>query len=153
MQRIPFVLLFLLIFSVSICAQDNPDPGWKTFALTDFFLYQYSADQMTRTSQGTLIFQVKISPTVEGLIDLRAREEVITYRRNSHQSIKGYERWGHSLIQYEVQCSQRKYRVLSWADYKETGSKLDSQSPTGDWRDVDLESVAGAMLTKVCNSK
>jgi hypothetical protein len=90
---------------------------------------------------------------VEGIIDLRARDEVITYRRNSHLSIKGYERWGYSLIKYEVQCSQRKYRALGWADYKETGSELDAQSSTGDWRDVDLESIAAAMVAKVCNPK
>jgi hypothetical protein len=49
MQRTPFAVLLVVILSISICAQDNPDPGWKTFALTDFFLYQYSASQMTKT--------------------------------------------------------------------------------------------------------
>ena len=150
MQRTTFALLLVAILSISICAQDNSDPGWKTIALTDFFNYQYSANQITKSPQGTLIFQVKVSPTVEGLIDLRARDQIITYRQTSHQSIKGYEKWGYSLIQYEVQCSQRKYRALGWADYKDSGSELDAQSSTAGWRDADPESVAEAMVTKVC---
>lgn len=153
MPRISFALLLVALFSIAICAQKESDPGWKDILSADIFLYQYSSNQITSTPQGTIKFMVKISPTVEGVLDGKARDAVITIRQQNNQSIKGYAKWAYAVVEYEANCSQQKYRTLSWTDYKSSGGALGTETPAGDWRVAVPDSIAEAMLKKVCNSK
>jgi hypothetical protein len=153
MLRISLALLLVALFSIAIYAQKGPDPGWKDILSADLFLYQYSSTQITSTPQGTIKFLVKISPTVEGILDAKARDAVISIRQQNNQPIKGYAKWAYAVVEYEANCSQQKYRSLSWTDYKRSGGALGTETPAGDWRDAVPDSIAEAMLKKACNSK
>ncbi len=150
MKRSFYLLLALALFSTAICAQEDPRPKWKLLTTANTFFFQYNANQVIHTPEGTIKFWVKMSPTVEGLVDDQARDDMIGLRQKYHQSTKGYDRWGYTLTQYEVHCSQQRYRILTWADYRQSGDKLDSGTPAGDWQDIIPDSLAETMLKKMC---
>ncbi|MGB7926219.1 MAG: surface-adhesin E family protein [Pyrinomonadaceae bacterium] len=154
MRRIYSLLFLLLLFSITILsAQKESDPGWKQLTASDLFTYHYSSKQIDRTPEGTIKFWVKMAPTVEGIIDEKARNEVISFRQQYHESTKGYAKWRYRLIQYEVHCSQRKFRVLTITDYEGSGRELDSKSNEGGWLDIAPDSLAEDMFDKLCHLK
>lgn len=154
MRRTCSLLLFLILFSTAVCAQKDFEAGWKQLtASSDIFIYQYSSKQLTKTAQGTVKFWVRMSPTVEGLIDDKARDQVISLRQQYHESTKGYDQWRYSLTEYELSCSQRKFRILSMTDYKKSGRELDSKTYADQWLDIAPGSLAEEMFDRICHLK
>jgi hypothetical protein len=154
MRRTYSILFILFLFSITICAQKDSEAGWKQLTSSeDIFIYQYSSKQITHTPEGTVKFWVKMSPTVEGLIDDKARDQVISLRQQFHLSTKGYDQWGHRLTEYEFDCAQRRFRSLSITDYKKSGRELESKPTTGEWLAVAPESVADEMFKRICALK
>jgi hypothetical protein len=153
MLRISLTLLLVALFSIPICAQKESDPGWKDVASDYLFHYEYSSNRITTTPQGTVKFSMRFSPTVEGHIDQKARDAVISLRQQNHKPISGYGQWAYALVEYEANCSQQKYRTLGWTDYKGSGSTLGSETATEEWLNIIPGSIAEAMLKKVCRPK
>ena len=153
MRQIHTILLFLILFSVAVCAQEGSDPGWKQITSSDIFIYQYSSKQVIKTPEGTMKFCIKMSPTVEGYIDDKARNEIIGLRQKYHESTKGYAQWKYRLTQYELNCSQRKFRILVTTDYKQSGRELDSKTSEKDWLDIAPNSIAEEMFGRICHLK
>lgn len=154
MRRTCSLLLLLILFTITVCAQKVSDPGWKQLtASDDIYFYHYSSKQLTKTPEGTIKFWVKMSPTVQGILDNTARNEVFHLRQQYHLSTKGYDEWRYRLTEYEFNCSQGKFKILSQTDYKKSGRELDSTTFADQWLDVAPDSLAEEMFDRICRGK
>lgn len=77
------------------------------------------------------------------------KEVVRSFGRNAN----GYENYSHSLNLWEINCSNRKTRLLSYSDYNLSGEILDTYDTSGPWVNLIPDSVGYSVAETVCHFK
>ena len=141
-QRIAALLLGLFILLVPFHAE-SWGADWRQFAVTnDDSVYYYDTESIRQVSKDTLRIWQKwdYSP-----------KEVEGYVKKFGEEYLGLE---HSIILQEIDCLERKFKVLSVTDYRSDDSIIQSLGEEGfEWRYIAPESVAEGLLKAVCKGR
>lgn len=89
--------------------------------------------------------------TVKYVYSEAGRKEVVRSRKRSELPTEGYERLGHSIVQYELDCGRSRQAIFSASEIDLDGKELDRYNPPGrDWTPVKPGGIGEALLKKVC---
>lgn len=115
-------------------------------SLRDYYFHADSAEELTKG-----LVRIKLRTVAKGN---EARNWEITERLKRGLSIKGYENYESSQDIYEINCVEKKFRVLSGADYDTENNILSSyNNPSLEWRVVPENSAIMSLikLKSVCS--
>lgn len=161
MQRIFFRgaskkwILFLFVISIiymflSGCTPARIGEGnWRLFDMDNLRDYYFDSDSIEELTKG--LVRIKLGTVVKGA---EARNWEIRERLHRGLSIKGYENYESSQDIYEINCIEKKFRVLSGTDYDTEDNILSSyDNPSLEWRTVTENSAIMSLikLKSVCS--
>lgn len=157
-SRRAFITGLIMIIVGSVILQSFPvtTPGysasknqdWKLYFTDEAFSYFYDLRNLTRQSHN--VVKINEKWVVNGD---KGRE---SYLRNSAEigfPLKGYEKFKESQFLTEINCSDKKSRILSATDYAENGNILRSESRLPNqakWKDIIPESIGEQLYRAVC---
>jgi hypothetical protein len=134
---IPLVMIGLAILShAEAWAMD-----WKLYAKTDLYECFYDAEDMIRSSQDIAEVWTKLVYTERGVVEM------------VKEFGKHYENLSYSLELWEINCAEKKHRLLSTTAYSVEGNILytnqaGSHSPP--WKIISRESVEESLYKALC---
>jgi len=89
--------------------------------------------------------------TVKYVYSEAGKKEVIKSRKQSELPTEGYERLGHSIVQYELDCGKSQQAIFSVNEIDVDGKELDRYNPPGrTWTPIKRGGIGDALLKKVC---
>lgn len=169
--NIPLVaILILIINSVGVSQQKQQKPKSDvTFREADIEaelewrpIGIYSGGEYTYVSFYNYKNLIRLDSTLKVWIKDRpfnaelsnARRQVIKERKGIEAPIKGYELYFYSLNLYEVDCKDRKTRLISIIDYDTNGRVLDNTDvdDVSKWENMVPSSVGNAKFSKICTN-
>ena len=106
--RVICIVVGLAIFGCSRAWAED----WRSYAKTDSYECFYDAEGMSRTSQDTIKVWTKLEYTQRGVIEM-----LIKFGKH-------YENLSYSQELWEINCAERKDRLLSITAYTVTGNIL-----------------------------
>jgi hypothetical protein len=144
-----FLVLIIFVFSFpSICFSEYkiPDPNvWKYFITTTGGDYYYDKINITKSSN---IISVSIYHSVmEG--EKKDMIEIVK-KGNLEQSIK-YQTLNHVIEVVEIDCMNRKFRMIEWKSYDVNGNILDYDKFYNKiWESIEPHDIFVKLYNKVC---
>jgi len=123
---------------------------WETIAFGELVLWEHNTKNVIRKPGGLVRAWFRRSPNAKGLADQKAQRERIEEVRSTGDSVKGFERWSHTLTHYEFDCFESKIRVLDVIDYDDDGDILLSVRNVTGWRNTIPGTFAETMQETVC---
>lgn len=101
--------------------------------------------------QNTVVFSSEDVAIVLGKIEIDPARLIGT-RTAKGFSVKGYENYGHTLQQYEINCQDKEYRILSQTDYDREGGVLESDYPkwAAPWQSIHPGSAINGLSIIIC---
>jgi hypothetical protein len=131
------VVIGLAIFG---CAEAWAE-DWKLYAKTDLYECFYDAGDMTRSSQGFMEVWTKLVYTERGITEM-----VIEYGKH-------YKNLSYSLELLEINCAEKKHRLLSFTAYSVEGNILytdQAGSRLPPWKIISRKSVEESLYRALC---
>ena len=150
------------------CSAAAEAADWRQYAGDQYFSYFYDAggiDYPYKTVYNVLNLELSklsiVSVWTKHIIrDKKGREWQIQEQKKLGSTTKGYERYEYTMAHKELNCSEKKYRVLSEADYTEDGDVLSSFMKDAnyvEWKpippDSDTETLHHALCGKTKERK
>jgi len=135
-------LIILLLVTPVLGSSDWVKLGWNREGV-----YTYNKDSVKHRTKGIVLVWVKLVFNNEG------REKYIQNKRNTVQSIGGYDKLSHSLFLEEIDCKKEKYLILYFTDYDTDGGVLYNSRSFFDkhkWEYIRPDTVMDTLLKKVC---
>lgn len=114
---------------------------WRLYAKTDLYECFYNAEDMTRSSQGIMEVRTKLVYTERGI-----NEMVI-------KCGKHYKDLSYSLELWEINCAEKKHRLLSITAYSVEGNILytdQAASRLPPWKIISRKSVEESLYRALC---
>ena len=113
-------------------------PDWKLYCETDFFLSYYDKETINRASKNIVSVWVKEVNTEKGVTDMVEHfgEE--------------FKNCDHVKKLCEIDCAEKRIRVLSSAAYSREGEVIISSDSPGKWISIVPKSEGEALHKIVC---
>jgi len=138
------LVIFCLAFIWGCSTGKVGDRNWRLFDMDNLRDYYFDADSLEEVTKG--LVRVKLGSAVKGN---EARNWEIGERLKRGLSIKGYENYDSSQDIYEINYVEKKFRLISGADYDTENNKLASyENPSIEWHPIP-ENSAIMSLTKL----
>jgi len=132
--KVGVILIGLLIFGRSEVRR----PDWKLYCETDFFISYYDKETINRTSKNIVRVWVKEVNTEKGVTDMVEHfgEE--------------YKNCDYVKKLCEIDCAEKRIRVISSAAYSRAGEVIISDDSPGKWKFIVPKSEGEALNKIVC---
>lgn len=111
--------------------------GWREFDRNDVEIGYYYVHSVRHLSDKIVRVWVKMEYTDKGLIE------------KIQKLGKNYENLKYTMMEEEINCSDKKWRNLSLHDYSKEGKVIHSSSRAGEWKRIDLGSMAETLCKAV----
>jgi hypothetical protein len=111
---------------------------WKLYYSDEEYLGYYDTQNITRPSKDVVRVWTRWDFTEKGVLGV-----VGVFG-------KKYENLSRSVISWEINCAEKKYRQLSSTRYDHKGSVISSKGIPSEWRFIIPESVAELLYEEVC---
>lgn len=111
---------------------------WKLYSETDFFLSYYDKETINHISKNIISVWVKEVNTEKGITDMvnRFGEE--------------FKNCDHIKKLYEVDCAEKRFRILSSAAYSKAEEMIISSDSPSEWISIVSKSEGEALYKAVC---
>ncbi len=132
--KLGVILIGLAIF----CNVEAWGADWKLYSETDFFSSYYDKESINHISKNIIWVWVKEVNTQKGITDMVKRfgEE--------------YKNCDHIKKLYEVNCAEKRIRILSSAAYSKAGEIIISDDSPSGWISIVPKSEGEALDKTVC---
>ncbi len=111
---------------------------WKLYATTDEASYYYDADSLTHPSGNIVQISVKLHFTEKGIIEM------------VKEFGKHYQNLSEEINSYEINCSEKKFRILSVTRTSKEGQVILSVSRNGAaWTPIPKDSTSEILCEAV----
>lgn len=118
------------------------DRNWRLFDMDNLRDYYFDADSLEEITKG--LVRVKLGSVVKGN---EGRNWEIAERLKRGLSIKGYENYDSSQDIYELNCIEKKFRLISGSDYDTENNILSSyENPSMEWRLIPENSAIMSLI-------
>jgi hypothetical protein len=111
---------------------------WKFYGSTENYLGYYDAQSITSPSKNIVRVWTRLVWTEKGVLgwveDLGEKCENLS----------------HTIFLQEVNCAEKKLRLLSETHYDNKGSVIKSFSSPGEWRFIIPETVTESLYKEIC---
>ena len=111
--------------------------GWREFDRSDKEIRYYYVHSVKYPSDKIVRVWVKMEYTDKGL-----SEKIQKLGKN-------YENLKYTMMEEEINCSDKKWRKLSLHDYSKEGKVIYSSSRAGEWKRIDPGSMPEALCKAV----
>ena len=114
---------------------------WRLYAKADLYECFYDAESMTRSSQGIVEVWTKSGYTERGVIEM-----VIKFGKH-------YENLGYALELWEINCVEKRHRLLLFTAYSAEGNVLyngEVGSRPPPWKTISRGSVEESLYKALC---
>jgi hypothetical protein len=114
---------------------------WRLYAKADLYACSYDAESMTRSSQGIVEVWTKSEYTERGVIEM-----VIKFGKH-------YENLSYSLELWEINCVEKRHRLLLFTAYSAEGNVLyndEAGSRPPPWKTISRGSVEESLYKALC---
>jgi hypothetical protein len=131
------VVISLTIFGCAEAWAEN----WRLYAKTDLYECFYDAENIVRSSEDIVEVWAKLVYTERGVVEL------------VKEFGKHYENLSYSLELWEINCAEKKHRLLSTTAYSVEGNILytnQAGSRPPPWKIISRESVGESLYKAVC---
>lgn len=156
------ILMAAVLVAGVCCNVAAGTADWKPYAADRHFSYYYDAHSVVYPYKGIHnvlnleladvgIVRVRTKSIIK---DEKSREWKMQELKKSGLATKGYDRYDHTVSGLEVNCTGKKYRLLSAADYSREGDQLGSvpkESGSVDWERIPPGSETEALQLAVCS--
>jgi hypothetical protein len=132
--KLGVILIGLFIFGYAEVRGED----WKEFARNERTFCYYDAESISQPSKNIIKVGVKFEYTKIGIAEF-----VKTFGDK-------FNKLDNSKSLYEVNCVEKKYRILELVFYSKDGIVLDTISYPSEWTYNTRESVSDALDIKVC---
>lgn len=129
-----------------VASQQEPSE-WKNFGMSSGQLFFYNTKNISKAENGFTKVWVKS----KYLDESAGRVETIKNRSGLNLPINGYEKFAFTLLAYEVNCSSQQFRLVSFIDYDDRGTVLESDELEGKWSEPVPESIGKGILEFTCS--
>jgi len=132
---------FLSVALIFSCHAEVWGADWKLFAETDLYECFYDAEDATPSSNNVVDVWAKLEYTKKGISG-------IVEKFGKHYADLSY-----SLELWEINCAEKKDRILSITEYSAEGKILYANSANGRapaWKIIPRESVDESLYKAVC---
>jgi len=139
-MRMRYGVIFVVIeYMVLLWYAEGWGADWKFYSQTPEALYYFDVGSVTSSRENTISVQVKLDFTDKGVIDM------------VEQSGKEYQDISYELNDYEINCADKKFRVLSVIRYSKSGEILlrVSREET-EWVSMPPDSTSESLAKMVC---
>ena len=154
-------LIAVIIMAGIWCSAAAEAADWRPYAGDQYFSYFYDArliDYPYKTVYNVLNLELsKLSIvrvwTKRITRDHKGRDWQIHEEKKLGSTTKGYDRYESTVAQKELNCSEKRYRVLSEADYSKDGDVLSSVVKDAnyvEWEPIPPDSDTEALLHALC---
>lgn len=158
-KKIPFkkflrahnlMIIMLCLTAIYSCTTGRiGEKNWRLFDMDSMRDYYFDAGSIKELTKG--LVRVKLGTVAKGN---EARNWEIDERLKRGLAIKGYENYDSSQDIYEINCIEKKFRVLSGTDYDTNNNILSSyNNPSLEWKTVHENSAIMSLikLKSVCS--
>lgn len=129
----PMVIGLMILGNVEVQRSN-----WKLYSETDFFSSYYDTETVYHFSKNIVKVWVKEVNTEKGIIDMV-----------NHLGEK-YKDCDHIKKLYEVDCAEKKFRILSSDAYSKAGEIIISDDYPSEWKSIIPKSEGEALHKTVC---
>ena len=154
-------LIAVIIMAGIWCSAAAEAADWRPYAGDQNFSYFYDArliDYPYKTVYNVLNLELSklsiVSVWTKRIIrDRKGGEWQLQEQKKLGLTTKGYERYEFTVAQKELNCSEKKYRVLLEADYSKDGDVLSSVLKDAnyvDWNPIPPDSDTEALYHAIC---
>ncbi|MBF0328203.1 MAG: hypothetical protein HQL10_03535 [Nitrospirae bacterium] len=145
-KAIVYLLAFCTIGLAPICSAVEDIQGWRLFGQSETNYWYYTTKNIEFKNDGVVRIWSKAS--AKGKIGI---DDKIKLLQRFGGNTKGYEQFSHSVSLFEINCSQRKSRVVSVTDYDKNGKSLESVTvPDFPWDAIGKGTIMDNLTTVVC---
>ena len=150
-----FLFAFLLLFVG--CEKNSEDNAMQV--PSDWVQYGIDKDENVWTYNRNLNIKKEgdnymVSAWAKRILSEKGREKIIQQMKSQGKSITGYEKLTEDKILNEVDCKNKRYKILSIISYDRDGKVLLSEnSKESSWNYVAPNSNGSIFLRKVCPEK
>jgi len=160
-QRIIYLLVFLLLFVFAGAAHAAT---WHQYASNDFYTLSYDSDDIRHPEALLKVQGVKILPhpnyrrvwTKQVAKGEEGRKFYLKEQTKRGYSIVGYDTYRYTIVQKDLDCADKRFRVVAEADYNDKGILLDSMVHEAKylrWMTVMADSEDDRLIREVCNRR
>ncbi len=155
-----FVLLLFMLASLLLfvgCEKDAEDTAIQV--PSDWVQYGIDKDENVWTYNRNLNIKKEgdsymVSAWAKRILSEKGREKIIQQMKSQGKSVTGYEKLAEDKILNEVDCKNKRYKILSVISYDQNGKVLLSEnSKESSWNYVAPNSNGNIFLRKVCPEK
>ncbi|HZR46536.1 MAG TPA: surface-adhesin E family protein [Candidatus Manganitrophaceae bacterium] len=145
MKKIILWLLFLFLLFPGPY-QNAGAAEWTPFVEDQAFKHFYDKQSIAHLKNGIVRVAIKIDPKGK-----EGRDFLLKVRERIGLSLDGYENYGFSLDVMEIDCPNKRKRILQSDDYNKKGEQLDTvSSPNPKWVEINPDSVHGLYHKVFC---
>jgi hypothetical protein len=143
------------------CSSSAWAADWKPYAGDQYSSYFYDAKRVSYPYK-TIYNVMDLELAKVDIVNVwtkriirseKGREWRIREQKKQGLTTKGYERYEYTMSQKEMNCSGKKYRVLSEADYTKDGGVLSlftKDYRLADWKSISPDSDTEALHRSLC---
>jgi len=154
-------LIAVIIMAGMWCSAAAWAADWRPYAGDQFFSWSYDAlwiDYPYKTVYNALNLEfskLRIAGvwTKRTIRDNKGREWQVQEQKKLGLTTNGYERYEYTVARKELNCSEKKYRVLSETDYNDAGEVLSSfinEAGNVEWKPIPPDSNTEALYHVIC---
>lgn len=160
-RRAAYLVVFLLLFVFAGAAYAAT---WHQYASNDFYTLSYDSDDIRHPEALLKVQGVKILPhpnylrvwTKQVVKGEEGRKFYLREQTRRGYSIVGYETYRYTIVQKDLDCSDKRFRVVAEADYNDKGLLLDSMVHEAKylrWLTVMADSEDDRLIREVCKRR
>jgi hypothetical protein len=139
MKSLSVRLAVILIIGLAIFGYTEVwGADWKLYYSHKEYLGYYDTQNITRPSKNVVRVWTRWDFTEKGVLTMVG------------EFGKKYENLSWSVISWEIDCAEKKYRQLSSTRYDHKGSVISSRGTPSEWRFIIPESVITILYEEVC---
>jgi hypothetical protein len=133
------VVFFVIGFTIFGYAEVR-GADWKYLYADENYSFFYDWQSINKTSTGSILVWEKMVPTQ------KTKEEKVK------KSEPKFQNWDYTLLLEEIDCTERKIKLLKWIDYDENGKpiSISDMSKIINWEVITPESLGEALFEMVC---
>ncbi len=141
-RRLSLGLIFMM-FCIACPEAEGAD--WKLYSKNSDFRFLYEAEGMVRPSAEV----VQVWGMASGVSE-QARGHLRTLGAKS--GVAGYENLEYSMELYEINCSEKRFKILSVLYYGPGQNLLDSSKEESEFKDIEPYSNIEVLYQTVCEN-
>lgn len=144
-MKMSVALSALLLIVVTACS-DAGAAEWTLFVEDHAFKHSYDKQSIVHLPEKLIRVAVKVDPKGK-----EGRDFLLKVRQQIGLPLDGYENYGFSLTIMEIDCANKRKRILQSDDYNKKGEELDTvSSPNPKWADISPDSIHGLYQKALC---